>query len=216
MAGARMILDAVLLDVVKICADGDTKLPVAVLPEMRIASGDGILLKNPTTSFEMWLTGSVDYAMRTYENESEWQGRILNADVHDVGRLACSKIFLTIIEGKRLEDKTLYEFMPQAISQAAALCEATRSTAVRFCLADGRKWIFSVFAKDDRGARVCYEGNVVSILEPRFDAEGRDTAWEQSIHQVVEILVTEEHPLAEALYRLEDQCTFDAEVAIHS
>lgn len=131
-------------------------------------------------------------------------GRILNADVHDVGRLARSKIFLTIIEGKRLEDKTLYEFMPQAISQAAALCEATRyflsphrprtltivfrSTAVRFCLADGRKWIFSVFAKDDRGATVCYEGNVVSILEPRFDAEGRDTAWEQSIHQVVEIV----------------------------
>ncbi|KAJ7016440.1 hypothetical protein C8F04DRAFT_1245171 [Mycena alexandri] len=143
--------------------------------------------------------------------------RILNADVHDVGRLARSKIFLTIIEGKRLEDKTPYEFMPEAISQAAAL-----STAVRFCLADGRKWIFSVFTKDDRGARVCYEGNVVSILEPRFDAEGRDTAWEQSIHQVVEIvydwLVTEEYPLADALYRLEDQCSiqFDAEVAIHS
>ncbi|KAJ7710164.1 hypothetical protein B0H14DRAFT_2242266, partial [Mycena olivaceomarginata] len=55
--GARMILDAVLLAVAEICTDGDAKLPVAILPEMRIASGDGILLKNSTTSFEMWFTG---------------------------------------------------------------------------------------------------------------------------------------------------------------
>jgi hypothetical protein len=52
-----MILDAVLLAVAEICTDGDAKLPVAILPEMRIASGDGILLKNSTTSFEMWFTG---------------------------------------------------------------------------------------------------------------------------------------------------------------
>jgi hypothetical protein len=60
--------------------------------------------------------------------------------------------------------------------------------AVRFCLTDGRKWIFSVFSKDERGARVCYEGNVTTILEPRFDPGGRDIAWEESIHQIVELV----------------------------
>lgn len=62
-------MDAVLLAVAEICADGHAKRPVAILPEMRIASGDGILLKNPATSFEMWFTGTVDYGVCTYENE---------------------------------------------------------------------------------------------------------------------------------------------------
>ncbi|KAJ7318293.1 hypothetical protein DFH08DRAFT_892323 [Mycena albidolilacea] len=204
--GARMILDAVLLAVAEICSDGDAKLPVAILPEMRIASGDGILLKNPTTSFEMWFTGSVDYGVCTYENEDQRKDRVLNADVEDVGRFAKSQIFL--VEGKRLQDKPLYEFMPEAISQAASLCEVTGTKAVRFCLTDGRKWIFSVFAKDEHGRRVCYEGNSTTILEPRLDPEGRDSAWEHSIHQIVELvyhwLVAEDDPLADVLYQLED------------
>jgi hypothetical protein len=47
-------------------------------------------------------------------------------------------------------------------------------------LTDGRKWIFYVFVKDERGERVCYEGEVCVILEPRFDGDGRDAAWEKS------------------------------------
>ncbi|KAJ7858031.1 hypothetical protein B0H14DRAFT_3636775 [Mycena olivaceomarginata] len=172
--GARMILD-VLLAVAEICTDGDAKLPVAILPQMRISSGDGIY-------------------------------RVLNADVEDVRRLAKSQIFL--IEGKHLQDKPLYDFMPEAISQAAALCEVTGTTAVRFCLTDGRKWIFSVFTKDERGRRVCYEGSGTKILEPRLDPEGRDSVWEHSIHQIVELvyhwLVDEDDPLTDVLYQLED------------
>ncbi|KAJ7898214.1 hypothetical protein B0H14DRAFT_2675292 [Mycena olivaceomarginata] len=201
-----MILDAVLLAVAEICTDGDAKLPVAILPEMRIASGDGILLKNATTPFEMWFTGSVDFGVCTYENEDQRKDRVLNADVEDVGRLAKSQIFL--IEGKRLQDKPLYDFMPEAISQAAALCEVTGTTVVRFCLTDGRKWIFSVFTKDGRGRRVCYEGSGTKILEPRLDPEGRDSVWEHSIHQIVELvyhwLVAEDDPLTDVLYQLED------------
>jgi hypothetical protein len=74
--GARMILDAILLAVAEVCADGDAKLPFAILPEMRIASGDGILLKNPTTSFEMWFTGTVDYGVCTYENKDQRMGAV--------------------------------------------------------------------------------------------------------------------------------------------
>ncbi|KAJ7470162.1 hypothetical protein B0H11DRAFT_1812624 [Mycena galericulata] len=204
--GARMILEAVLLAVAEVCVDGDAKLPVAILPQMRIASGDGILLKNPITSFEMWFTGTVDYGVCTYENEDQRKDRVLNADADDVGRLAKSQIFL--IEGKRLQDKSLYDFMPEAISQAAGLCEVTGTMAVRFCVTDGRKWIFSVFAKDERGARVCYEGKVITTLEPRLDSEGRDSAWEHSIHQIVELvyhwLVAGGDPLTDVLYQLGD------------
>ena len=60
---------------------------------------------------------------------------------------------------------------------------------MRFCLTDGRKWIFSLFAKDAHGERVCYEGiPATTILKPRFDSEGRDSAWEHSVHQIVELV----------------------------
>ena len=58
-----MILDAVLLDVAEICDDGDAK------PE--VTSEEGILLRNPTTFFEMWFTGAFDYGMCTYEHEDQ-------------------------------------------------------------------------------------------------------------------------------------------------
>ncbi|KAJ7715910.1 hypothetical protein DFH07DRAFT_862573 [Mycena maculata] len=200
--GARMILDAVLLTVAEISSDGDAKLPVAILPEMRIATGDGISLRNPTTDFEMWFTGNVDYGLCTYEQEDVRKDRVLNADIDDVRLLAKSSIFL--IEGKRLQDKPLYDFMPEAISQAAALCEVTGTMAVKFCLTDGRKWIFSVFSKNDAGNRVCYEGNSFPILEPSPDVNG--AAWKESVHRVVELvyhwLVEDKDPLIDPLYVL--------------
>jgi hypothetical protein len=32
------------------------------------------------------------------------------------------------------------------------------------------------------------KANVSTILEPRLDSEGRDSAWEQSIHQITELV----------------------------
>jgi hypothetical protein len=64
-----MILDAILLTIADISLDAKEKLFVAILPEMRIASGDGVLVKNPVNQFEVWLTGSVDYGVCTYEHE---------------------------------------------------------------------------------------------------------------------------------------------------
>lgn len=196
-----MILDAVLLTVAEISSDGDAKLPVAILPEMRIATGDGIVLRNPTTNFEMWFTGNVDYGLCTYEEEEKYKDHVLNADLDDVRLLAKSSIFL--IEGKRLQDKSLYDFMPEATIQAAALCEVTGTKAVKFCLTDGREWIFSVFSNDDAGNRVCYQGNIFAILEPSPDNEA---AWKESVHRVVELvyhwLVEDKDPLIDPLYVL--------------
>jgi len=199
--GARMILDAVLLTVAEISSDGDAKIPVAILPEMRVATGDGVLLRNRATDFEMWLTGNVDYGLCTYEAGDK--DRVLSSDIAHVKRLAKSSIFL--VEGKRLQDKPLYAFMPEAIAQAAALCEVTGTKTVKFCLTDGRKWIFSLFSKDDAGNRVCYEGrNFFSILEP--DPDVNEASWKGSVRRVVELvyqwLVEDKNPLINPLYVL--------------
>ncbi|KAJ7067302.1 hypothetical protein C8F01DRAFT_1365424 [Mycena amicta] len=214
---ARRIVDAILLTVAGICADGDAKLPAAILPEIQIASGDGVLLKNPATSFEMRFTGTVDYVVCTYEDEedallsphSSRSNCVLNADIDTVARFARFKIFLRVIERDEfVEDKTIYDFMPETISQAAAFCEVTGTTAVRFCVTDGRNWLFSLFSKDGSGARVSYQGNVTTILQPRFDEEGRDPPWEESIHRIVELvyhwLVAEQDPLTDVLYRFKE------------
>lgn len=58
-----MILDAILLTIADISLDAKEKLPVAIFPEMRITSGDGVLVKNTVNQFEVWLTGNVDYGV---------------------------------------------------------------------------------------------------------------------------------------------------------
>jgi len=50
---------------------------------------------------------------------------VLYGNVGTISRLAKSSIF--IVEGKRFNEKVLSDFMPEAISQAAALCEVTGS-----------------------------------------------------------------------------------------
>jgi hypothetical protein len=65
-----MILDAILLTVAEISADGQAKTPVAIFPELRIATGDGVSIVNPTTKFQVWLTGNIDHGLCTYPLES--------------------------------------------------------------------------------------------------------------------------------------------------
>jgi hypothetical protein len=71
-----MILEAILLTVAKISANGDAKLPVAVLPQMQVDTGpdDGICIINPATKFQVWLTGHIDYGLCTYGCKS-YQGK---------------------------------------------------------------------------------------------------------------------------------------------
>src|SRR5277367_1926496 len=66
-----MILDAILLTIADISLEAEEKLPVAIFPEMRIASGDGVLVKNTVNQFEVWLTGIFGYGVCTYEDEED-------------------------------------------------------------------------------------------------------------------------------------------------
>jgi len=66
-----MILDAILLTIADISLDAKEKLPVAIFPQMRIASGDGVLVKNTANQLDVWLTGNVDYGVCTYQDEGD-------------------------------------------------------------------------------------------------------------------------------------------------
>ena len=68
-----MIFDAFLLTIADISLEAKVKLHVAIFPDMRITSGDGVLVKNVKNQFELWLVGDVDYGICTYEHEIERQ-----------------------------------------------------------------------------------------------------------------------------------------------
>lgn len=61
-AGSRVILDAILLELAEIASD--KKMHVDIIPEMRVhGPADGIQITNPSTGYELWLGGVVDYVL---------------------------------------------------------------------------------------------------------------------------------------------------------
>src|SRR5882762_6818443 len=67
-----MILDAILLALAEIVST--QKRGVAILPEMRIAQGDGVQISHPTSGYELWLSGNVDYVVIEYEDVRDYKG----------------------------------------------------------------------------------------------------------------------------------------------
>ena len=63
-----MIVDAILLSLAKIMSTQKKK--IVIFPEMRIARGAGVQISHPSSGYELWLTGSVDYAVIEYEDVS--------------------------------------------------------------------------------------------------------------------------------------------------
>ena len=76
-----MILDAVLLALADVVSA--EQRCVAILPDMKFASGNGISIKNPVSGYELWLDGSVDYAVIEYDDKSDNKGQ----PDHDSNRL---------------------------------------------------------------------------------------------------------------------------------
>ena len=52
-----------------------SNLEVAIITELKITSGDGILVQNPTTLFKLKLTGIVDYCIVRYRADNQVKGR---------------------------------------------------------------------------------------------------------------------------------------------
>jgi uncharacterized membrane protein len=64
-----MLLDAVLLSVTKVFSRrSDHKDSVAILPEMKVQLLSGVCVKHPSSSYQVLLSGSMDYGIAKYEN----------------------------------------------------------------------------------------------------------------------------------------------------
>jgi hypothetical protein len=64
-----MILDAILIALSDIVTTGHSG--VAILPEAKIAPGDGIPVVNSKTGYDLWLSGSADYAVLEYVDDHD-------------------------------------------------------------------------------------------------------------------------------------------------
>ena len=72
-AGARMMLDAVLLALPGLAAGAPLQAAtdIAIVPGLRLAPSGGVKVTNPETGFQLRLTGSADYAVIKYVNDRD-------------------------------------------------------------------------------------------------------------------------------------------------
>jgi len=66
-----MVLDAVLLSLAKIASG---PWDVVIFPDMRLTPTDGVQVINHLSGYEVWLSGSVDYAIIQYKDKEENKG----------------------------------------------------------------------------------------------------------------------------------------------
>ncbi|KAJ7483169.1 hypothetical protein FB451DRAFT_100880 [Mycena latifolia] len=184
-----MILDAVLLSVAKIAAERNTDTSAAIFPKMRLPTEDGVCITNRNTNFQAWLTGTLDYCVLQYPNQDDNKVRFLGEDASRDGilPLACGQLLL--VEAKGTSDKivNMSEHMPKAIGQAIALSEIAGQDSVRFCLSNGRSWIFATLVKDDTGQRTFYEATPRYLNQNQNQIENATS--QECVQEIVELVL---------------------------
>jgi len=206
-AGSCMILDAVLLAVAKLSPKRKSGHDVAIFPEMRLATEQGIFVSHPVSKYEVWLTGNVDYGIIQYPAEHDNRERLLGDDSSrdDAFTLAAGRLFL--VEAKRQGEVTnISQYMPEAVSQAVALCEITKKTSVRFCLSNGRSWIFAILEKGQNGERTYYESAARHLNKDVLQTHNESALHlvREMVELIFEWLAPTTFMSPHALYRLMD------------
>ncbi|KAF8189256.1 hypothetical protein K438DRAFT_1676943 [Mycena galopus ATCC 62051] len=206
-AGSRMLLDAVLLSMAKITSGRNADTSVAILPEMRLTTGDGIVVANPDTNFQAWLTGHVDYGVVQYLDQDDNKARFLGVDASRDGILQLADGRLFLVEAKRMLDKVanLSHHMPEAVGQAIALSELTGQNTVRFCLSNGHSWIFAILVKDESTCQRTYYESSPKYLDKTVILTATSNTSLNSIQQIVELVLQWLSPTVtplESLYTL--------------
>ncbi|KDQ07628.1 hypothetical protein BOTBODRAFT_59856 [Botryobasidium botryosum FD-172 SS1] len=161
-----MVLGAIFLAVSKISAERHEDHGVAILPEMTYTPTSGLVVKNPVACHQVCLTGCADYTIIQYlRDEGDSDKRILLGGATPDDALAIATAHLLVAYAKRQsgEYNKLSRYMPEAVSQAISLGEATKQSEVRFCLSDGHSWIFAILQKDEAGNRTYYESAIKSF-----------------------------------------------------
>lgn len=185
--GSRMILDAVLLALTEIASiqQGVERREVAILPEMRIAPGEGVRVVNPVSGYEIWLSGNVDYAVIAYDDVKDNKARLLRPGGSRQDALLIARGQLFLVEAKRQGERDLSSYTPEAVSQAIALLKSANLEEARFCLSDGETWIFFIL-KSENGKLTYYES--APRLLNRYLLEHSDMSLREIVQLVCEWL----------------------------
>ncbi|KAH9040066.1 hypothetical protein EDB85DRAFT_2140703 [Lactarius pseudohatsudake] len=191
--GSRMILDVFLLTLRKITSTQE--FDVAILPGMRITCGDGVQLSHPTSGYELWLSGNVDYAVIGYEKNMDNYNRLLGpgGSRWHTFEIASARLFL--VEDKRQSDKGLSTHFPEAISQAIALLKIANLPEVRFCLSDGQTWVFFILRS---------ENNTLTYYESPTHRLSRDIVenTDLPLREIIQLLCEWLNPTVTGLFKL--------------
>lgn len=139
---------------------------------MKVGRPDGVKAVNPKTQYEVWLTGSVNYAIIQYKDEDGNKARVLSSNLGDrlVSQIAGGHLFL--IEAKRVH-AALITFTPEAVCQALALATHENRSKARFCLSNGTDWMFGLMTKGDDQRWSLYLSEEISISKNTEEGLGQ-------------------------------------------
>ncbi|KAF6741953.1 hypothetical protein DFP72DRAFT_941022 [Ephemerocybe angulata] len=147
-AGARTVLDAILLFLGDVISVKSPHRDIAIIPEMK--PHEALFKKD---GYEVTFSGSVDYAIVEYEADQAGDHRARLVGPNSFGetyvyRVGAGRFFL--VEAKRQAGKTsLVSFIPEAVTQAMVVLSNSKKDTVRFCLSDGEQFIFFILKREN-------------------------------------------------------------------
>ena len=142
-----MIINAVLWTVKRIVHNVQPKSNVAIIPEVKIDSENGIQINSPIFGYELWLTGTFDYAVVQYtdDEDSDTQSKtpvislqfielidLLDQllfgcpDSNEVFKLSDGHFLLIKAKQELMPDGSMALCVPKAVGQALAWATITR------------------------------------------------------------------------------------------
>ena len=139
-----MILDAILLTLAEISST--KQRGITIIPEVKIAHRDEVKISHPNSGYELWLSGTVDYAVVDYDDVDDYksephypQCRSMNCFMIFSARLlgpggAREEVAFDIPKGciflaeakRRGLESALISSIPEAVSQAIAILSSQK------------------------------------------------------------------------------------------
>ncbi|KAF6760597.1 hypothetical protein DFP72DRAFT_882690 [Ephemerocybe angulata] len=197
-AGARTVLDAILLFLGDVISVKSPHRDIAIIPEMK--PHEALFKKD---GYEVTFSGSVDYAIVEYEPDQagDHRARLVGPDSFGetyVYQVAEGRFFF-LVEAKYQTGKdSLGLFIPEAVTQAMAVLSNSNEDTVRFCLSDGEQFMFFIL-KRENSTYTYYRSITQSLYRP-----GNPQFFEDQLRRVVTLLLEWLHPTGgENLYELE-------------
>ncbi|KAL0955574.1 hypothetical protein HGRIS_001812 [Hohenbuehelia grisea] len=219
--GPRAVIDSVLLSLAKIYSTDYPSQKVAIFPQLKLGDANGVMM--PNASYEtVYLTGCVDYGVISYKNEAQNTGmsqpflpflhfmtspRQLAKLLSQSGTKKCLKFadsLFFLLKDKHVAEVPLSMYIPEAVSQAIALHSVMSGKPhykhldeVRFCLTNGKTWIFLVLKRKNSGY-VYYDSAPLSLLPEALERS------DMQLRRLMRLLLEWIIPPPSSLYNLKN------------